>query len=405
MTWFYANNRERKGPVSEEEFRGLVTQGEIKHDTLVWNEEMANWEPYAKVQAESVAASAPPPLKKEVVAEPAAQCAPASEESVKSMSGGIICAGCNEPFHFESVTRVGDVYSCHFCRPKLELDLEEAHLNADYVPPEEILGSDYESSLGSCVGRGLEVWTHGFFALVFATVVVYLIRFMCGSIPFIGGLINMILHGAIMGGYWMCFIRRLRGEDPQGALFSGFGPRFVDLIIVTVLCSILPTLFLVPGVMFAVAGGLMQNGGVQLFGIVTLLIGGMLSIYLLIGWMFSIPLAADKGLKFWPAMQLSRQMVSKQFGANLFLVIAVGVFLVVPQFVVAAKAYPILQEKLNGVSPQELLGNLDQTMMEVFTPLAPYILTTIAWSTFYMPFFMSCLAVRYDDIFGNLQEE
>src|SRR5207253_1981639 len=33
-------------------------------------------------------------------------------------------------------------------------------------------------------------------------------------------------------------------------------------------------------------------------------------IYLGVSWMFSLPLVMDKGLNFWPAMELSRKVVS-----------------------------------------------------------------------------------------------
>jgi len=49
MNWYYAENNERKGPVSETEFASLVENGKIAPATLVWNEEMTNWQPYREV--------------------------------------------------------------------------------------------------------------------------------------------------------------------------------------------------------------------------------------------------------------------------------------------------------------------------------------------------------------------
>ena len=37
MTWFYAFNGERKGPIDETELHRLVTEGTILQDTLVWH--------------------------------------------------------------------------------------------------------------------------------------------------------------------------------------------------------------------------------------------------------------------------------------------------------------------------------------------------------------------------------
>lgn len=42
-SWFYAQNGERQGPVSEAEAQRLVEDGTIGPDTLVWSEGMENW--------------------------------------------------------------------------------------------------------------------------------------------------------------------------------------------------------------------------------------------------------------------------------------------------------------------------------------------------------------------------
>src|SRR4051812_10526792 len=46
MTWHYAIDRERRGPVSEEEFQRLVGRGVITPETLVWRDGMADWAPF-----------------------------------------------------------------------------------------------------------------------------------------------------------------------------------------------------------------------------------------------------------------------------------------------------------------------------------------------------------------------
>lgn len=53
--WYYANNHQRQGPVSESEFNRLAAEGIIHADTLVWRQGMANWQRYAEV-------APPPPL-------------------------------------------------------------------------------------------------------------------------------------------------------------------------------------------------------------------------------------------------------------------------------------------------------------------------------------------------------
>ncbi len=52
MEWYYAVNDERKGPVNDHEFNELVASNEITNDTLVWNNEMADWESYGQLNKE-----------------------------------------------------------------------------------------------------------------------------------------------------------------------------------------------------------------------------------------------------------------------------------------------------------------------------------------------------------------
>lgn len=54
MQWYYANEGQRSGPVSADEFTRLVETGVIRADTLVWRAGMPTWKPYAEL--------APPPL-------------------------------------------------------------------------------------------------------------------------------------------------------------------------------------------------------------------------------------------------------------------------------------------------------------------------------------------------------
>jgi len=49
MQWYYANNGQRSGPISDAEFQSLVNAGTIGPDTLVWRQGMANWLPYGQV--------------------------------------------------------------------------------------------------------------------------------------------------------------------------------------------------------------------------------------------------------------------------------------------------------------------------------------------------------------------
>ena len=79
-TWYYVEDNRQAGPLTDEQLSELVTQGRIQAATLVWNESMANWQPYAQVRAAACSgrpgpttgtASAPPrtptPLREAVL--------------------------------------------------------------------------------------------------------------------------------------------------------------------------------------------------------------------------------------------------------------------------------------------------------------------------------------------------
>lgn len=62
MQWYYANEGQRSGPVSADEFKRLVETGVIRADTLVWQGGMPTWKPYADLAPPPMdAAPVPPP--------------------------------------------------------------------------------------------------------------------------------------------------------------------------------------------------------------------------------------------------------------------------------------------------------------------------------------------------------
>lgn len=50
MEWYYAQNQEQKGPVSETELAMLVASGIVNDQTLVWRAGMDNWQPYGQAR-------------------------------------------------------------------------------------------------------------------------------------------------------------------------------------------------------------------------------------------------------------------------------------------------------------------------------------------------------------------
>ena len=108
MSWYYAENNERRGPIEDADFQSLVAAGTIKPDTLVWREGLANGCPTARLRSRSGAsASASSPAtvvgSTDTSAQACSQCGrlfPADE--MVSYEGRYICAEC-KPLFFQKI--------------------------------------------------------------------------------------------------------------------------------------------------------------------------------------------------------------------------------------------------------------------------------------------------------------
>jgi len=58
MEWFYSNNGNRMGPVTPVVFEGLIKDGAVKPETLVWANGLADWKPFGQFSAETAVCAA-----------------------------------------------------------------------------------------------------------------------------------------------------------------------------------------------------------------------------------------------------------------------------------------------------------------------------------------------------------
>ena len=186
----------------------------------------------------------------------------------------------------------------------------------------EILARDYVLDIGSCFSRAWTLVSSDFWATIG---VAALISLLCSAAS--STLIGIIVNGPLMGGLWLYFLKKARGEKPGvETAFSGFSIAFAPLMLAWLVAKLLTFL-----------------------GFLCLILPG---IYLMVAWKFTLPLVADKRLAFWPAMELSRRVVTRHwwkflaFGLLAFLLNAagflvlcgLGMFFTAP-FTLAAAAY------------------------------------------------------------------
>jgi hypothetical protein len=126
------------------------------------------------------------------------------------------------------------------------------------------------------------------FLLIGACVLVWLITTGVGFVPCAGPFISLAISGALYGGLAVVLLRLIRGQEARlGDVFSGFGPTFAALLLVWVITGLVSGL----GLLFCLIPGLILKAL----------------------WAFALPLAADRGLPFWTAMEASRRAVLRQF--------------------------------------------------------------------------------------------
>jgi hypothetical protein len=61
MNWYYVEEGQQAGPVTQAEFDALVRSGKIRADTLVWREGMAAWQAYRETKSNGCQSGRPSP--------------------------------------------------------------------------------------------------------------------------------------------------------------------------------------------------------------------------------------------------------------------------------------------------------------------------------------------------------
>lgn len=169
----------------------------------------------------------------------------------------------------------------------------EAYANA-------VLAKGRTVEIGRSIGRGWDLlWKNfGLFAIVF--LIMLGITLGLAFIPVVGFIGLFVIGGPLTGGMWWICLKRIRGQPADvGDLFEGFRRCFLPLFLANLVVSILTTI-----------------------GLLVCLLPG---IYLAVAWAVALPLVIDKNMDFWPAMEVSRRVITRHWWAVLGLVI-VGFF-------------------------------------------------------------------------------
>src|SRR3954447_578126 len=146
--------------------------------------------------------------------------------------------------------------------------------------------------ISSALSRGWALLRDHFVVLVGASVLGWLVTVGLAFVPVLGWIVGFVL----MGGLDYMFLRRIRGEEVQiGDVFAGFNLALLDLTMTGLVKWLLTSL-----------------------GLILCILPG---IYLAVGYVFALPLAIDKKMPFWTAMEVSRRVVHEHWWSVFALIV------------------------------------------------------------------------------------
>jgi hypothetical protein len=173
--------------------------------------------------------------------------------------------------------------------------------------------------LGSCFARSWDLLKRNFWLLVGASALIFIISIGMEFIPMVGQIAGTVLSMVLWGGLDWMVLKMIRGQPVKFSdAFAGFQIGFLQLMLAGIVTSVL----ILVGFFLCILPG----------------------IYLMVAWLgFSPLLIMDKQMDFWPALELSRRVVTANFW-NIFalfllslvafvgglLALGVGVFVALP---------------------------------------------------------------------------
>jgi hypothetical protein len=341
MSWYYAENGQQVGPILDADFESLVLQGIVRDDTLVWKEGMANWQPYERVKPKADSAlPAPPPSV-------AGSSSAAATTTAMGTVDEVVCAECGKRFTKDNAIQYGTTWVCATCKPIFVQRLREGapipRSGVAWISEEDLLARDYRVEIGDSLERAWNVFGSNAGTIIGTTLVVFVAAAICWVVsallglvlPYANAALSFVYSGPLLGGFLWFFLRLARGEPAGvGDAFAGFSKCGVQLMLTSLVQGLLNMLCLLPvlivvgisGLTAAVRrGGLPSMGPIQIVSAVLLgFVGVAALVYLNTLWTHSLLLVIDKGYSFWPAMQLSRRLVSKRWWMTLLFLIVAG---------------------------------------------------------------------------------
>lgn len=214
---------------------------------------------------------------------------------------------------FEAATRPPMVGGDAVTSPR-----NDSHDEADH-PIDLAAGRGLRLDPISCFRRAWWLVARDFALLGGWTLVVAITIIATSVIPRAGWLIGLLLNNLLTAGVYLMFLARMRGQRP---VFNDIVVTIRNAAGRLVLAGITQSMITAPIVYASTTTSEQLRNG--------LLVLSIPSLYLLVGYVFVLPLIVDRNLPFWRAMETSRRTVHRQWFQTFGLLFAAGLLLIIP---------------------------------------------------------------------------
>lgn len=160
---------------------------------------------------------------------------------------------------------------------------------------QDLENRDYTVKIGQYFGRGWEIFKQYALPFIGFMLVVGVIGAVASKLPYPlglnedrqGGIVNALLSPALGAGFYIVAFKIAKGRTASFSdFFQGFN-RYLPIFLVSLVSSLLIGV----GTVFLILPG----------------------VYLAVAYLFALPFVLDKHLDFWPAMETSRKLITKQW--------------------------------------------------------------------------------------------
>jgi hypothetical protein len=126
-------------------------------------------------------------------------------------------------------------------------------------------------------------------------------------------------------------------------------------------------------------------------------------IYLMVAWIFAVPLAADKRMEFWSAMEFSRKIVTRVWFEMFVLLIAFAIPVLLVNLFIAGQVFvalaPVLQNIMQSNTPPDPL-QMTEMFKNVASVSIPLWLFSKVVALLVLPLAIGARMYAYEDLFG-----